>query len=80
MTSARTVTVYTRKGCHLCDDAIAVVRAVAAGRARVELVDIDADPVLHERYTVRVPVVAVDGVEVAEYQVAEDQLRAALAA
>ncbi len=78
MDTRRTVTVYTRRGCHLCDDAIAIVRRVAAGRADVDLVDIDADPALYERYTVRVPVVAVDGVEIADYQVAADQLESAL--
>lgn len=80
MTVSHTVTVYTRQGCHLCDDAIAVVREVATGRARIELIDIDADPDLVERYTIRVPVVAVDGVEIAEYQIAAEQLEAALAA
>jgi glutaredoxin len=75
-----TVTVYTRQGCHLCDDAITVVRDVATGRARIELIDIDADPDLVERYTVRVPVIAVDGVEIAEYHIAAEQLEAALAA
>ena len=73
-----TITVYTRQGCHLCDEAVAVVTRVAAGRADVELVDIDRDPTLVERYTVRVPVVAVDGVEVAQYQVAAEQLEAVL--
>jgi hypothetical protein len=70
--------VYTRRGCHLCDDAIVIVRRVAAGRADVDLVDIDADPALYERYTFRVPVVAVDGVEIADYQIAADQLESAL--
>ena len=78
MDARRTITVYTRRGCHLCDDAIAVVRRVAAGRAEIELVDIDGDPSLFERYTVRVPVVAVDGVEIADYQIAPDQLESAL--
>lgn len=78
MTTMTTVTVYTRAGCHLCDEAIATVREVATGRARIELVDIDADPALYERYTVRVPVVAVDGVEIADYQIAPDQLEWAL--
>lgn len=78
MVTRRTVTVFTRRGCHLCDDAVAIVRRVAAGRADVELVDIDGDPVLFERYTVRVPVVAVDGVEIADYQIAADQLESAL--
>jgi len=74
----RTITVYTRRGCHLCDDAIALVTRVAAGRADIELVDIDGDGDLYERYTVRVPVVAVDGVEIADYQIAADQLEHAL--
>jgi glutaredoxin len=72
------VTVYTRAGCHLCEDAIVIVREVAAGRADVALVDIDADRDLYDRYTVRVPVIAIDGVEIAEYQVAREQLDTAL--
>ncbi|CAN5843906.1 glutaredoxin family protein [soil metagenome] len=79
MTERPTITVYTRVGCHLCDDAIALVRQVAADRAHVEVVDIDTDPQLVARYTVRVPVIAVDGVEIADYQIARDQLESALA-
>lgn len=78
MPSPPLVTVYTRAGCHLCEDAITIVREMAAGRAHVALVDIDADRDLYDRYTVRVPVIAVDGVEIAEYQVARDQLETAL--
>jgi len=73
----REVVVYTRQGCHLCAEAEAVVRRVAR-RHDVRLVDIDADPALVERYTVRVPVITVDGAEVAEYQVDPARLRAAL--
>lgn len=72
------ITVYTRQGCHLCAVAEAIARDVAAGRATVATVDIDADPDLRERYTVRVPVVAVDGVEIAQYELDPAQLRAAL--
>jgi glutaredoxin len=71
------VTVYRRAGCHLCDAAEAVVARVAR-RADVEVVDIDANPALVERYTVRVPVVAVDGEEIAEFEVDPAALRAAL--
>lgn len=73
----RQVVVFTRQGCHLCAEAEAVVRRVARGHD-VTLVDIDADPALAERYTVRVPVITVDGVEVAEFQVDPATLRAAL--
>ena len=74
----KTITLYTRAGCHLCENAEQVIAQVAAGRARVELVDIDADPALTDRYTVRVPVVAVDGVEIAEYELDPRTLDAAL--
>lgn len=72
------VTVYTRRGCHLCAEAEAAVTRLTRGRAQVRLLDIDADPALTERYTVRVPVVEVDGVEVAEYQLDVGRLRQAL--
>lgn len=75
----KTVTLYSRVGCHLCADAERVIAQVAAGRARVEVVDIDADPALTDRYTVRVPVVAVDGVEIAEYELDPRTLADALA-
>ena len=73
------VTVYTRVGCHLCEEAERVVRAEQAGGGfRLELVDIDRDPELVRRYGVRVPVVAVDGQDLFEYEVPVDLLRARL--
>ena len=74
----KTITLYTRAGCHLCEAAEAVIRDVAGADADVRLVDIDADPALTERYTVRVPVVEVDGVEIAEFEVDPWQLAVAL--
>lgn len=73
------VTVYSRRGCHLCAEAEAVARDVTAGTGhRVEVVDIDTDPALVDAYTVRVPVVAVDGVEIAQFQLDPTALRLAL--
>lgn len=63
------ITVYTRQGCGLCREAERLVAEVAGDEAQVEYVDVDADPALFERYTVRVPVVAVDGEELFELQV-----------
>lgn len=71
------MTVYTRQGCGLCRRAEALV-AREARRHDVELVDVDADPELQRRYNVRVPVVAVDGVEVAELAIEPGVVRAAL--
>jgi glutaredoxin len=62
------LTLYGKPGCHLCDDARAVVREALAGR-EVELdeVDVTLDPVLERRYGERIPVLAVDGEEMFEY-------------
>jgi glutaredoxin len=76
---SRTVTLYTRVGCHLCEEAERALRTeqVAAG-FHLELVDVDRDPELARRYGVRVPVVAVDGQDLFEYEVPVDLLRARL--
>jgi glutaredoxin len=69
------VVLYTRAGCHLCQDAEAVlVRARTEMPFELRLMDIDADPELADRYGVRVPVVAIDGVEHFEYEVPPDLL------
>ena len=54
------VVLYTRSGCHLCDDARELL--VRHGLSP-QSVDIDADPELRARYDVCVPVVVIDGVE-----------------
>ena len=73
------VVLYTRRGCKLCEVAEEIARRVIGPDDLLRLVDIDTDERLHERYTVRVPVIAVDGREVAELQVREDDLAAVLA-
>jgi hypothetical protein len=73
------VTLYGRKGCHLCDDARAVVEAVCAelGESWSE-VDIDEDPALVDRYGEEIPVTLVDGRQHDFWRVDPDRLRAAL--
>ncbi len=61
------VTLLGKAGCHLCDEARAVVAAVRAERPfDLEEVDVSLDPVLHRRYGERIPVVLVDGEEAFE--------------
>jgi len=64
------VTLYTRRGCCLCDDAKAVL-AAAHGRADFdyEEVDIDGDPELVRLYNDEVPVIAIDRVKAFKYRV-----------
>lgn len=71
------VTVYTRDACGLCREAERTVAREARGHA-IELVDVDADPALQRAYNIRVPVVEVDGVEVAEGRVPPGVVRTAL--
>lgn len=77
--SAR-VELLSRQDCHLCEDARVVVSQVCE---QVDVVwsevDVDADPVLRERYGDQVPVVLVDGEVVGYWRVAPERLRAALA-
>ena len=54
------VILYTRRGCHLCDDAKLILQQHGLSP---ELVDIDQDPALVERYRDCVPVVTFDGRE-----------------
>lgn len=74
------VTLYSREGCHLCLEAERILRRLVTPPDVLSVVDIDKDPALQDRYTVRVPVVAVDGAEIAQYQVDEAAVRNALAA
>jgi glutaredoxin len=71
------VVIYTRAGCGLCRRAEELV-AREARRADVLVVDVDTDEALVTRYGVRVPVVLVDGHEVAELEVEPGTVRRAL--
>jgi predicted thioredoxin/glutaredoxin len=66
----------TRQGCHLCDEALSLLRSLGH---EPELADVDADDQLHDLYDWRVPVVLRDGAVVAEGKLTRDQLQSALA-
>lgn len=75
-----TVTVYTHADCHLCVEALDVLRALQAHHPfELRELDIGADEALHRAYFERVPVVALDGEELCEFVVDEPLLRARLA-
>ena len=73
------ITLIGKPGCHLCDDARAVVARVAAELdvGWTEL-DITRDPELAERYWEQIPVTLVDGHRHDFWRVDEARLRAAL--
>jgi glutaredoxin len=74
-----TVTLYSRPGCHLCDDARAALERVRArtGFALNEI-DITTDDELHRRYLERIPVVTLGREELFDFFVDEAALEASL--
>ena len=73
------VTVYHAPGCHLCTRALEIVDEVRGGTPfELELVDIEGDAKLEQRYREFLPVIEVDGKRAFTYVVTPDGLRAAL--
>ena len=73
------LTIYSKPGCHLCDEMKTLVHRVLArhpgGRhAAVDEVDISTDSGLLDRYGLEIPVLLIDGRKVAKYRVSEQEL------
>lgn len=70
------VTLYTRPGCHLCDEAKAAITPLLREfGAALREVNIDADPVLRERYGLDVPVMYIGAHKAAKHRVDLAQFR-----
>ncbi|GGZ53487.1 thioredoxin family protein [Streptomyces inusitatus] len=75
----RVVTLIGKPGCHLCDDARAVVEEVCGRTGAVwEEKDITQDEALHREYWEQIPVVLVDGEQHTFWRVDPERLRRAL--
>jgi glutaredoxin len=65
-----TVIIYSRPGCHLCDEAKAAIRASGCdGEFSLEEINIDEDSALRERYGHDIPVVFINGVKAFKHRV-----------
>jgi glutaredoxin len=74
------LTIYSRPGCHLCDEMKAVVKRVAQSiPLQLEEVDISSSRDLEEKYGLEIPVLLVDGKKAAKYRLREEELRRILA-
>jgi hypothetical protein len=70
------VTVYHAEGCHLCERALAQVRALRDElRFGLDEIAIDGSPELEARYRELIPVVEIDGEQVFTYYVHEEAFR-----
>jgi glutaredoxin len=74
------VRLYSKPGCHLCDQAREIVRTVCASQGvGWDEVDICSDPKLSRRFAEQIPVVFVDGRQHDFWRVDAGRLSAALA-
>jgi glutaredoxin len=70
------LTIYSRPGCHLCDEMKALVQRVLRGRGEISVEDIDisSDSSLVTLYQLEVPVLMIDGKKAAKYRITEEEL------
>jgi glutaredoxin len=57
----RSLIVYSREGCHLCDEAAELLHGYSAYLPVVQEIDIDTEPALQSRFDIEIPVVEFDG-------------------
>jgi thioredoxin reductase (NADPH) len=70
---------YSRRYCHLCDEMLAALRSLPLERpVSVEVVDVDADPELEERFGELVPLLMHGETEVSRYRLDLERVRALL--
>jgi thiol-disulfide isomerase/thioredoxin len=74
------LTLYSRPGCHLCEEMKAVIARVAQTTPlQLEEIDISTSRELEDRYGLEIPVLLVAGKKAAKYRIGEEELRKILA-
>jgi glutaredoxin len=74
-----TITIYSRHGCHLCDDAQAVLESMREDlNFEIEIINIDEDADLIKLYSDQVPVIHIDGLHHDFYKVDPVRFRSSL--
>jgi hypothetical protein len=75
------LTLYSRPGCHLCDEMKAVVDLVARWVPfTIDIIDVSSDPRLEAQYGLEIPVLLINGRKAAKHRVTEHELRRMLKA
>ena len=78
-TNLSEIIVYSRRGCHLCEDLLEELEPLTRGRATIRVLDVDAKPEWAELYGLLVPVVYYAGSEVCRYHLDRGKVLALLA-
>ena len=76
----REFVVYSRRGCHLCEEMLEVLEPLCRGRASLSVLDVDTRAEWADAYGLYVPVLFVDGKEVSRYQLDRETVVSLLAA
>ena len=70
------VIVYSRPGCHLCDEAKAVIQnAGCSDNFTLEEINIESDDELLRKYKYDIPVITIDGIEAFRHRVNVDEFK-----
>jgi len=70
------VVIYSRPGCHLCDEAkVAILRAGCSDQFTLEEVNIESDHELLRKYQYDIPVIAIDGLETFIHRVTPQEFK-----
>ena len=73
------ITIYSRQGCHLCDDAFNTVESMREElKFEIEVINIDEDTELVKLYSDQVPVIHIDGTHHDFYKVDSTRFRSSL--
>ena len=70
---------YSRPGCHLCEELAESLASLLQNRADVRIVDIDGDLALKKRYGLRIPVLVAQGRELSTHPLDVEAVEAYLA-
>ena len=70
--------IYSRPGCHLCEQLLEDLMPLVRGRAEIEVVNIDDDVELGREYGTRIPVLEFAGQFVCQYTLDKGAIRAIL--
>lgn len=70
----KTLAVYSRRGCHLCEQLIEELLPIVRGRLEVVVHDIDSREDWRSKYDTQIPVVEYDGEPICQYHLDRDAL------
>lgn len=70
--------IYSRPGCHLCEQLLEDLMPLVRGRLEIEVVNIDDDADLGREYGMRIPVIEFAGQFICQYTLDESAIRAIL--